>query len=102
MNNEAARADHVQLFPLREVVKRDGSIVPFEADKIRSAVRRAGEATGEFDGEEEGLLTTQVLKVLRHRFGAASPQIEQIQDVVEQVLISANHLKTARAYIVYR
>lgn len=102
MNNEAARAHHVQLFPLREVVKRDGSIVPFDADKIRSAIRRAGEATGEFDGDEAGLLTTQVLKVLRHKFGPAAPQIEQIQDVVEQVLISANHLKTARAYIVYR
>jgi len=102
MNNEAARAHHVQLFPLREVVKRDGSIVPFDADKIRSAIRRAGEATGEFDGDEAGLLTTQVLKVLRHKFGATAPQIEQIQDVVEQSLISANHLKTARAYIVYR
>jgi ribonucleoside-triphosphate reductase len=89
------------LFP-DMVVKRDGSTVPFEADKIRSAIRRAGEATGEFDGDEAALLTTQVLKVLRHKFGATPPQIEQIQDVVEQSLISANHLKTARAYIVYR
>lgn len=30
------------------------------------------------------------------------PDIERIQDIVEQVLISANHLQTARAYIVYR
>jgi ribonucleoside-triphosphate reductase len=84
------------------VVKRDGAAVPFEAAKIRSAVRRAGEATGEFDGDEAALLTTQVLKVLRHKFGETPPHIENIQDVVEQVLISANHLKTARAYIVYR
>ena len=102
MNNEAARADHVQLFPIREVFKRDGSTVPFAADKIRSAIRRAGEATGEFDGDEAGLLTTQVLKVLRHKFGENPPHIENIQDVVEQSLISANHLKTVRAYIVYR
>lgn len=98
----AACAEEPRIFPLRSVIKRDGSTVPFEADKIRSAIRRAGEATGEFDGDEAGLLTTQVLKVLRHKFGPAAPQIEQIQDVVEQVLISANHLKTARAYIVYR
>jgi ribonucleoside-triphosphate reductase len=100
--NTAARKEEARIVPLQSVVKRDGATVPFEADKIRSAIRRAGEATGEFDSDEAGLLTTQVLKVLRHKFGPAAPQIEQIQDVVEQVLISANHLKTARAYIVYR
>ena len=42
-------------------------------------------------------------KVLRHRFSkGVLPTIEQIQDVVELVLISANYYKTARAYIVYR
>jgi hypothetical protein len=40
--------------------------------------------------------------VLIHRFHGQPPAIEQIQDVVEQTLIAANHLKTARAYIVYR
>lgn len=68
-----------------------------------SAIRRAGEATGEFDDDESALLTNQVTKVLRHRFSkGVLPTIEQIQDVVEQVLISANYYKTARAYIVYR
>ncbi len=100
--NNAACIEEARIFPLRRVVKRDGAAVPFEAAKIRSAVRRAGEATGEFDGDEAALLTTQVLKVLRHKFGETPPHIENIQDVVEQVLISANHLKTARAYIVYR
>ncbi len=100
--NNAAWVEEARIFPLRRVVKRDGVVVPFEAAKIRSAVRRAGEATGEFDGDEAALLTTQVLKVLRHKFGETPPHIENIQDVVEQVLISANHLKTARAYIVYR
>jgi len=91
-----------QEFPIGMVVKRDGSAVPFVAEKIHYAIKRAGEATGDFGGEEAGLLTSQVLKVLRHKFGATPPRIEQIQDVVEQVLISSNHLETARAYIVYR
>ncbi len=102
MRTQVAGPDEAQVCIPAQVVKRDGSTVPFAAEKIRSAIRRAGEASGEFDGDEAGLLTTQVLKVLRHKFGATPPQIEQIQDVVEQVLISANHLKTARAYIVYR
>ncbi|MEO6146633.1 MAG: ribonucleoside triphosphate reductase [Sulfuriferula sp.] len=84
------------------VIKRDGTRAVFDADKIRSAIQRAGQASGEFDASEAGLLSAQVVKVLIHKFRSDSPAIESVQDVVEQVLISANHLKTARAYIVYR
>ncbi len=87
---------------LQHVIKRDGSRVAFNGDKIRSAVLRAGQVSSEFDDLEAGLLTAQVLKVLQHKFAHEAPHIENIQDVVEQVLISANHFKTARAYIVYR
>lgn len=88
---------------LSHIVKRDGTQVVFNSEKIMSAIRRAGEATEEFDQDEANLLTNQVIKVLRHRFSKGIlPTIEQIQDVVEQVLISANYYKTARAYIVYR
>jgi ribonucleoside-triphosphate reductase len=87
---------------VRHVVKRDGATVAFDTHKIRSAILRAGQATAEFDHTEADLLTAQVLKVLNHKYRAAPPHIENIQDVVEQVLISANHIKTARAYIVYR
>jgi len=84
------------------VIKREGLRVPFDADKIRSAIERAGIATGEFDTLESQLLTAQVLKVLSHQQAGTEVELERIQDVVEQVLISANHFATARAYIVYR
>ncbi|PLX95231.1 MAG: ribonucleoside triphosphate reductase [Desulfuromonas sp.] len=84
------------------VVKRDGTNVPFDSDRIRFAIARAGKVTGEFDDSEAALLTQQVLKVLRHRFPEQAPKVEQIQDVVEQTLISANHFATLRAYAVYR
>ena len=85
------------------VVKRDGGEASFEQGKILSAIQRAGQATGEFGDAEAQLLSAQVVKVLSHRFSTGEPPgIERIQDIVEQVLISANHLATARAYIVYR
>ncbi len=84
------------------VIKRDGRQAHFDSRKITSAIQRAGRATGEFSDEEAQLLTAQVLKVLRHRYATTLPEIEQIQDVVEQVLISSNHHRTARAYILYR
>jgi len=88
--------------PPRRVIKRDGREAPFDAERIRSAIERAGKASGEFEGSEADLLAIQVSKVLAHRFHEQTPHIEQIQDVVEQALISANHTATARAYIVYR
>lgn len=84
------------------IVKRDGSKLSFDKEKITYAIQRAGEDTKEFDKEEAMLLTAQVIKVLTHKFTDTDPTVEQIQDVVEQVLISSNHFKTARSYIVYR
>jgi len=84
------------------IIKRSGASVPFDGQKIQSAIERAGKATGAFDANEAQLLTIQALKVIAHRFQDRSPHIEQVQDIVEQVLISANHFSTARAYIVYR
>lgn len=86
----------------REVIKRSGQRAVFDAEKIRSALERAGAATGEFGADETTLLAAQVGKVLIHRFRGQAPELEQVQDVVEQTLIAANHLRTARAYIVYR
>ncbi|WP_370676803.1 ribonucleoside triphosphate reductase [Pleomorphomonas sp. PLEO] len=88
--------------PPLSVLKRSGALAPFDADKIRSAVERAGAASGEFSSAEAQLLAMQAVKVIAHRFAERMPSIEEIQDVVEQVLISANHFATARAYIVYR
>lgn len=99
MNHRAA--EHHLSLP-REVIKRNGVRVSFNAQKIFSALRRAGEATGEFGSDEAQALGDDAIKVLIHRFGNQAPAVEQIQDVVEHALIAANYFKSARAYIVYR
>ncbi len=88
--------------PIENVTKRDGTLAPFDSSKIFNAINKAGQNTGEFGEEESWLLTAQVLKVLKHKFAESLPSIEQIQDIVEQVLISANYFATAKAYILYR
>ena len=95
-------SDKVVTMLPHEVVKRDGRRATFDAGKIRSALLRAGQASGEYGEAEADLLTAQAMKVLVHKFRTAPPDIERIQDVVEHTLIAANHLATARAYIVYR
>jgi len=84
------------------VVKRDGHKKPFDAGKIERAILKAGEATGAFSAQEAYRLAEQVMKVLRHSVSGEALEIERIQDVVEQVLISGDYFETARAYIVYR
>ncbi|MDW5415309.1 ribonucleoside triphosphate reductase [Iodobacter sp. CM08] len=81
------------------VLKRDGRIVPFDADKIRLALLNASRITGEFDEAEALRLSTLVSSRLR---GDLTPTIEQIQDQAEEALLQYHYLKTARAYIVYR
>ncbi len=86
----------------REIVKRDGSRAPFDAVRIKTALVKAGHATGEFDEAVAERLTHKILKVILHRVWTSEPSVEDIQDIVEQVLIDADYLATARAYIVYR
>ncbi len=87
---------------IESVTKRDGTLAPFDSTKIYNAINKAGTTTGEFGEQESWLLTAQVLKVLKHKFSESLPSIEQIQDIVEQVLISSNYFATAKAYILYR
>lgn len=84
------------------IVKRDGEVVSFDASKIRSAIARAGQATGEFDGDQASQLADEAVKIVAHRFAAATPHIEEVQDAIEHVLIAADHVATARAFIAYR
>ncbi len=83
--------------------KRDGSVVAFCADKITSAIRRAGLACGELDPAQAQALSQRVVKILTLRLEREPlPEVERIQDTIEQVLLDADWVKTARAFIVYR
>jgi anaerobic ribonucleoside-triphosphate reductase len=85
-----------------EIAKRDGTIVPFEAQKITNAVAKAGKATEEFEERVAQRLTLRVLNLAQQVFGEKIPTVEEVQDIVEEVLLSSTYRKTAKAYIIYR
>lgn len=87
---------------ISQVTKRDGTLAPFDVNKIYQAILKAGQSTGEFGENEAWLITGQVLKVMEHKYVESLPTIENIQDIVEQALISSNYFSTAKAYILYR
>ena len=85
---------------LKHIRKRNGEVVDFNSDKIKEAIKKAGEATDAgFTTEELNQLTAMVLTLTPHD---EVPTVEQIQDVVENVLIKEGFAKTAKAYILYR
>ena len=88
--------------PFKSITKRDGTLADFDGDKIYNAILRAGENTLEFGSDDAWLLCAQVMKILSHKFDESLPSVEDIQDIVEEVLISNNYFKTAKAYILYR
>ena len=76
--------------PFKSITKRDGTLADFDGDKIYNAILRAGENTLEFGADDAWLLCAQVMKILSHKFDESLPSVEDIQDIVEEVLISNN------------
>ena len=86
----------------RLVRKRSGKIVPFERSKITTAIFKAAQEVGGRDQELAERLTDEVLLYLYSEKGDNLPQVEEIQDAIEKVLIERGHAKTAKAFILYR
>lgn len=84
------------------IKKRDGRKVKFNDRKIMSAIERAGLETGEFAEAEADKLTKKVLARAEKELTEKVPGVEQVQDIVEEVLLSSRYKKTAKAYIIYR
>jgi len=82
------------------IKKRNGEVVPFDADKIKNAIRKANNTI------EDERMTAVTLDFLTEqiclRAGDVEPTVEQIQDLVEEQLIEMGYAKTAKAYILYR
>lgn len=87
---------------LKKIKKRDGKIVAFNPEKITIALAKAGAATGEFDGKTAKRLSLRVVNLALQTIKKRTPTVEEIQDIVEEVLISSTYHKTAKAYILYR
>ncbi len=83
------------------VIKRDGREVPYERNRIKSAVLKAMEASkegGSVDAEFIAECVENEIKVLDKE----SIGVEVIQDIVERKLMAHGFYSAAKAYCVYR
>ena len=82
--------------------KRSGNIVAFDKAKIVRAIQKAGEATGEFSEDIAEVLTLRVLNLAIQVINSDIPEVERVQDIVEEVLLASPYKRSAKAYIIYR
>jgi len=88
---------------IEKVKKRNGAVVDFDESKIAKAIYKAITATGQGDGRKSKRVAGRVVGLINRRFKKEEvPSVEQIQDIVEEVLILEDLVKTAKAYILYR
>ncbi len=83
-----------------KVIKRDGTTVEFDRSKIANAIRKANGAVDEEDRIEEQYIeeiVSQIEQKHKVRF-----LVEDIQDMVEEKLMSYGKFHLAKAYVLYR
>ena len=87
---------------LAQVIKRNGKTVRFDRSKIISVIAKASEATGEFNGTTSNMLADEVVVLVKETMKNHIPTVEEVQDAVEEVLLSSRYKQTAKAFILYR
>ncbi|HQB18419.1 MAG TPA: ribonucleoside triphosphate reductase [Candidatus Pacearchaeota archaeon] len=88
---------------ITKVQKRNGDIVEFVPEKIFNAVFKAITATKQGNGKKTQQISDSVIKILNRRFKKDEiPNVEQIQDIIEEVLILEGETVAAKGFILYR
>lgn len=88
---------------VKYIKKRDGRKVSFDQTKIENAVLKAAYAVGRDELESCQEITREVISILNIFYKEDGiPNVEQIQDLVEKILIEKGYADIAKAYILYR
>ena len=85
-----------------QVIKRDGSLVPFDKQKIINAINAA---FVDVDGElKDKYTTTDIADNIETLLKLTTPValVEDLQDIIEEALMSSGRKDVARAYVRYR
>ena len=83
-----------------KIVKRNGKIVDFDANKIKIAIKKANR---EVD-EKEQATDAEIEEILNYITGLKKKRllVEDVQDIIEHRLMMIGHYALAKRYIIYR
>merc|ERR1711879_622452 len=90
---------------IKKIQKRDGTLVPFDIEKVANAIYKAMIASNEGSDLEASMVANKVFADLvktSKRFKNFVPDVEGVQDSVEKELMLSDYVQTAKNYILYR
>ena len=96
--------------PIMKILKRSGEIVDFDVERIAKAIRKATEATQHISPNPLNIdqtfipsITEAIVTEIKQRYPENQiPNVENIQDIVEQKLVVNGHFEIAKNFILYR
>ena len=88
---------------ITKVTKRDGTITKFSSKPIHIAIEKAFLAVNVDDETLVKILTDKIVDDLNENYDDThTPNVEEVQDFIENILMEEGHSKVAKAYILYR
>jgi len=84
-----------------KIQKRNWAIVSFDKKKIETSIEQAIQSLWGSDFSEVALITKEAINILKEK-GNSIPDIESIQDAVEESIVKAGHDELAKSFILYR
>ncbi len=91
--------------PITLIVKRDNEKTSFNLDNITSAILKAMNSVNHGNSDDALRISNNVYESLNNRFDSIPnyiPNVEEVQDIVEQKLMQSEFLDVAKSYILYR
>jgi ribonucleoside-diphosphate reductase alpha chain len=86
-----------------KVIKRTGELIDFDRNRVRNAISNAIKATkDELSAEKLDQLVSDIAEEAEIRFTDFSPNVENIQDLVEKHLVKNGLYEISKEYILYR
>ncbi|MBQ2160642.1 MAG: ribonucleoside triphosphate reductase, partial [Firmicutes bacterium] len=86
-----------------QVIKRDGSVVDFNINKISAAIAKAFDALNkQYHPSVIDMIALRVTSDYEYKIHDDRITVEDIQDSVEKVLSEAGYADVSKAYILYR
>ena len=74
----------------------------FDPDKITNAILKASASTEEITPGHANRLMLRALNLAEQSIHRKVPTVEEIQDIVEELLLSSTYIHTAKSFIIYR
>ena len=90
---------------IKNIIKRNGYIAPFDPGKVITAVGKAMRAAGEYAEDAPEDIAAAVVRELSEKLrqdASFTPSVEGVQDETERELMLKGFAATAKSYIIYR